>query len=85
MLIEGCFLHQAHEAQDSVKEIEAELLKALLHFGRKEDRLKFLTSLKMALGFHKVLKHKDSSSLTRFVHEACFDTTLYYSHKSLHG
>ena len=59
MLIEACFLDQAHEAQDSVKEIEAELLKALLHFGSKEDRLKFLTSLKMALGFLKVLKHKE--------------------------
>ena len=29
MLIEGCFLHQAHKAQDRVKEIEAEVLKAL--------------------------------------------------------
>jgi hypothetical protein len=28
MLIEGCFLNQAHEAQERVKEIEAELLKA---------------------------------------------------------
>ena len=77
---------QGKDVEESVNEIESELLKALLIHNDKDDRVIFLMLLKLSLSFlNKAVDNTDNSSLKTFVLELSnADPTLYLSHQHLH-
>ena len=78
---------QGKDVEESVNEIESELLKALLIHNDKDDRVIFLMLLKLTLSFlNKAVDNSDNSSLKTFVLELSnADPTLYLSHQHLHN
>ena len=82
----GTAIIQGKDVEESVNEIESELLKALLIHNDKDDRVIFLMLLKVSLSFlNKAVDNNDNSSLKTFVLELSnADPTLYLSHQHLH-
>ena len=82
----GTAIIQGKDVEESVNEIESELLKALLIHNDKDDRVIFLMLLKLSLSFlNKAVDNSDNSSLKTFVLELSnADPTLYLSHQHLH-
>ena len=82
----GIAIIQGKDVEESVNEIESELLKALLIHNDKDDRVIFLMLLKLSLSFlNKAVDNSDNSSLKTFVLELSnADPTLYLSHQHLH-
>ena len=83
----GIAIIQGKDVEESVNEIESELLKALLIHNDKDDRVIFLMLLKLSLSFlNKAVDSNDNSSLKTFVLELSnADPTLYLSHQHLHN
>ena len=68
-MFQGHLNHQSKEVEDSVNEIEGELLKALLMHNDKDNRVIFLMLLKISLSFlNTAVNSEDNSRLVLHIY-----------------
>ena len=82
-IFEGQLCHNK-DTEESVSEIENEMMKALFMHNTKDNRVIFLMLLKSAIEFLSVSGLPETSTLASFVQKCAFDATLFLSHKHLH-
>ena len=62
-MFQGHLNHQSKEVEESVNEIERELLKALLMHNDKDNRVIFLMLLKISLSFLNTAVNSEDNSM----------------------
>ena len=68
-MFQGHLNHQSKEVEESVNEIERELLKALLMHNDKDNRVIFLMLLKISLSFlNTAVNSEDNSRLVLHIY-----------------
>ena len=78
MMFQGHLNHQSKEVEDSVNEIEGELLKALLMHNDKDNRVIFLMLLKISLSFlNTAVNSEDNSRLVLHIQTKFEKTKIF--------